>query len=75
MLLDEERGVLFAGDTLRYDGVRVSSAPEEYTLDMARMRDSIVMASKLRFDVMLPGHGLPLTSNASIEIRKLLARL
>lgn len=74
MLLDEKRGVLFAGDTLRFDGKSVSSAPEEFTLDMARMRASIAMASKLRFSVMLPGHGLPLTANASDEVRKLLSR-
>lgn len=74
MLLDEKRGVLFAGDTLRYDGTRVTSAPEEFTLDMAKMRDSIAMASKLQFSVMLPGHGLPLTVNATDEVKKLLLR-
>lgn len=74
MLLDERRGVLFAGDTLRYDGEKVSGAPEEYSLDMARMRDSIIMASRLHFDVMLPGHGLPLMAKASEAVGKVLVR-
>jgi len=70
MLLDEERKVLFTGDTLRYDGKKVSSASEQFSTDPNQMRESIAKASKLNFDIMLPGHGETLKPNASEEIKK-----
>ena len=69
-LLDEERKVLFAGDTLRYDGKKVSGAPEQFTADPKQVRESIAKVSTLSFDIMLPGHGATLTPNASEEIKK-----
>jgi glyoxylase-like metal-dependent hydrolase (beta-lactamase superfamily II) len=70
MLLDEERKALFSGDTLRYDGKKVSGAPEQFSTDPNQVRESIAKASKLNFDVMLPGHGETLKPNASEEIKK-----
>jgi glyoxylase-like metal-dependent hydrolase (beta-lactamase superfamily II) len=70
MLLDEERGVLFAGDTLRYDGKKVSGAPENFSVDPNQARESIAKASTLNFDIMLPGHGETLKPNASEQIKK-----
>lgn len=75
MLLDEERKVLFAGDTLRYDGKKVSGAPEQFSTDPNQVRESIAKASALNFDVMLPGHGETLKPNASEEIKKFNATL
>jgi len=70
MLLDEKRKVLFAGDTLRYDGKKVSGSPEQFTMDPNQVRESIAKASTLNFDIMLPGHGEILKPNASEEIKK-----
>ena len=70
MLLDEKRKVLFAGDTLRYDGKKVSGAPEQFSTDSNQVRESIAKASTLNFDIMLPGHGEILKPNASEEIKK-----
>ena len=70
MLLDEERKVLFAGDTLRYDGKKVSGAPEQFTLDQNQAKESVAKVVTLKFDVMLTGHGEPLQANASEEIKK-----
>jgi glyoxylase-like metal-dependent hydrolase (beta-lactamase superfamily II) len=70
MLLDEERKVLFAGDTLRYDGKKISSAPEQFSIDTNQVRESIAKVSMLNFDVMLPGHGETLKPNASEQIKK-----
>lgn len=70
MLIDEKRRVLFAGDTLRYDGKKVSGAPENFSMDPNQLRESITKASTLSFDVMLPGHGETLKPNASEKIRK-----
>ena len=69
-LLDEEKRVLFAGDTLRYDGEKVSGAPEHFSLEPAKVEESIRKIAALDFDVMLPGHGEPLKPNASEEVRK-----
>ena len=69
-LLDEEKRVLFAGDTLRYDGKRVSGAPEEFTFDPNKVKESIRKIAAFNFDVMLPGHGEPLKPNAAEEVRK-----
>jgi len=69
MLLDEKRKVLFTGDSLRYDGKEVTCSPEEYCSDVGEMIGSIAKASKLDFEVMLPGHGQPLLDNASHMVR------
>ena len=69
-LLDEEKKVLFAGDTLRYDGEKVSGAPEQFSVDPAKVKESIRKIAELNFDVMLPGHGEPLKPKASEEIKK-----
>ena len=60
MLLDEEKKVLFAGDTLRYDSKKISGAPKQFTTDLNQARESIAKAATLNFDIMLPGHGEPL---------------
>jgi len=70
MLLDEQRKVLFSSDTLRYDGEKVSGASEGFSADLDQMRESIAKASKLNFDIMLPGHGETLKPKASEEIKK-----
>lgn len=69
-LLDEEKKVLFAGDTLRYDGKKVSGAPEQFSLDPLKVKESISKISRLNFDVMLPGHGEPLKPDASEKVKK-----
>jgi glyoxylase-like metal-dependent hydrolase (beta-lactamase superfamily II) len=68
-LLDETRKVLFAGDTLRFDGKTVSGAPEQYILDPKATRESIGKLALLDFDVMLPGHGEPLKGKASDAVK------
>ena len=69
-LLIHEKGVLFAGDTIRYDGKKVSGAPENFSLDPQKVGESIGKISKLNFNVLLPGHGEPLMPNASDAVRK-----
>jgi glyoxylase-like metal-dependent hydrolase (beta-lactamase superfamily II) len=74
-LLDEERKVLFSGDTLRFDGKKISGAPEQFSMNPSQVRDSIIKISMLIFDVMLPGHGEPLKPNASNEVKKFIVTL
>jgi glyoxylase-like metal-dependent hydrolase (beta-lactamase superfamily II) len=69
-LLDENRKAIFVGDTLRYDGEKITGAPEQYTLDPTQAKESIKKIAQLSFDVMLPGHGEPVGEHASEAVRK-----
>lgn len=69
-LLDEEWKALFVGDTLRFDGKKVSEAPEHFSLDPVAARESIGKIAALNFEVMLPGHGEPLRHVASEAVKK-----
>jgi hydroxyacylglutathione hydrolase len=69
-MLDETRKVLFVGDTLRFDGEKITRGPEKYSLDPAKAKESIEKIAMLDFDVMLPGHGEVLQPNASEAVKK-----
>jgi len=71
-LFDEQRKILFAGDTLRFDGGKVTGAPKQFTWDTAKEKKSIEKMSKLDFDIMLPGHGELLKANASKAVKEFL---
>ena len=69
-LFDAQRRVLFSGDTLRFDGAKVTGAPEQYTWDAEKEKQSIQKISTLDFDIMLPGHGEILKADASKKVRE-----
>jgi glyoxylase-like metal-dependent hydrolase (beta-lactamase superfamily II) len=69
-LLDEDKHVLFAGDTLCYDGKQVTAAPQHFSLDPAKEKNSIRRLATLKYGVMLPGHGEPLKSEASEKVKE-----
>ena len=71
-LFDEQRKAMFAGDTLRFDGSKVTGAPKQFTWDAAKEKESIKKMSKLDFDIMLPGHGDVLKANASKVFKEFL---
>ncbi len=68
-ILVEEKKVLFVGDTLRSDGGRVIGPSEEFTVDKVKARESVAKILTFDFDVMLPGHGDPITQKASEAVR------
>jgi glyoxylase-like metal-dependent hydrolase (beta-lactamase superfamily II) len=68
-LLDETKGVLFAGDALRFDGANLSESPEGFAFDVKQAKMSIRKIACLNFDVMLCGHGEPLKGNASQKVK------
>lgn len=72
MLYDAQRKALFAGDTLSFDGQKVSGGLKQYSWDDAKMQASIEKISVLDFDVLLPGHGGFLKGNASNLVREYL---
>ena len=68
-LLDETRKAIFVGDTLRYDGEKITGAPEQFTMDASQAKKSLHKITQLNFDVMLPGHGEPLKGHASEAVK------
>jgi glyoxylase-like metal-dependent hydrolase (beta-lactamase superfamily II) len=71
-LYDPQRKVLFAGDTLRLDGDKVVAGPKQYVWDEEKEQQSIAKLATLDFDVMLPGHGEILKTNASNAVKELI---
>jgi glyoxylase-like metal-dependent hydrolase (beta-lactamase superfamily II) len=71
-LLDAQRKALFVGDTLRFDGSKVTGAPKQFTWDADKEKASIKKISTLDFEVMLPGHGEILKTNASSKVKEFL---
>jgi len=70
-LLDEQKKVLFAGDTLRVSDRKVGGPPEQFSVDMTKVKESIAKLAQLDFDVLLGGHGEPFQPNASNAVKKL----
>jgi glyoxylase-like metal-dependent hydrolase (beta-lactamase superfamily II) len=68
-LYSEERGILFAGDAIRYLDGRLQGPPEPYTPDMDLAIRSLRKLTVLEYDVMLSGHGTPLLPEASERVR------
>jgi glyoxylase-like metal-dependent hydrolase (beta-lactamase superfamily II) len=71
-LLDIQRKALFVGDTLRFDGSKITGAPKQFSWDADKEKNSIEKISLLEFDIMLPGHGEVLKDNASNAVKKFL---
>jgi glyoxylase-like metal-dependent hydrolase (beta-lactamase superfamily II) len=71
-LFDEQRKALFVGDTLRFDGSKVTGAPKHFTWNADKEEESIKKISMLEFDIMLPGHGEILKTNASKTVKEFL---
>lgn len=69
-LLDPVTGVIFVGDTLRFDGQKIEGPPAQFTPDMGLAQQSIKKIAALNFDILLPGHGVPLRPAASEKVRE-----
>jgi glyoxylase-like metal-dependent hydrolase (beta-lactamase superfamily II) len=85
-LLDEDRSLLIAGDTVATDPescadpallrqVGVAPMSDAYNSDPRAHRDGIRKLAKHTFDVAIPGHGEPLTGGASAKVQALARRL
>lgn len=69
LYLSEE--VLFVGDALRTDrkGLPVLTTGA-MTANMDQAKESVKKISELEFDILLPGHGPPIMSDASAKLRQ-----
>lgn len=67
------KDVIFVGDVLSCDDKGNPVLPRrQMTIDLAQATDSVKKISRLEFSVMLPGHGYPMTNEASRKVRDLL---
>lgn len=69
----KERGVLFSGDTLFSDGVRLSRSVPFPGYNARHYQESLEKLAALDFEALCGGHGAPLLRGASGQLRRLLA--
>jgi glyoxylase-like metal-dependent hydrolase (beta-lactamase superfamily II) len=63
--------VLLAGDALRTDKKGLLKLPTgAMTANMDQAKESVRKISELKFDILLLGHGPPITSNASAKLKE-----
>lgn len=73
-LLDEGRGLLVAGDALRTQG-GLGPMDDRYYIDGHQHRASIAKLAEREFEMLIVGHGPPLRSGASRQVRDLVRKL
>lgn len=68
--LEEQSGVLVSGDILRSDGNGIARGPVRFTMEPEQEIRSIRKIAGLEFEILLPGHGVPLRPGASGKVRE-----
>lgn len=74
-LLDETSKAFFSGDILRSDGKTVTGGPLLFSMDVSQEHKSLRKIAALDFDLLLPGHGVPLHTGASARIREFVSAI
>jgi glyoxylase-like metal-dependent hydrolase (beta-lactamase superfamily II) len=74
-LFDADRKVMFVGDAVRFMDGKLEGPPPQFTLDETKAKESIGKIATYDFDIMLSGHGQPLTENASQKVKEFNATL
>ena len=74
-LLDERTGTFFSGDILRYNGTSLSEGPSLFTMALDHSHQSIRKIATLDFEILLPGHGVPVRDGAAGKVREFAATL
>lgn len=70
----EQEGLLFSGDTIFSNGIRISRSMPFPGSDKALYKQSLERLAAVEFDILCGGHGSPLLSGASKTLRVLLER-
>ncbi len=74
-LLDEARSLLIAGDTVRTEEGGIGPMSDVYNIDPSEHRHSIKKVAAYDFESLIVGHGKPVRSGASKELKEKAARL
>ena len=67
--------LLICGDAMNQRRGRLGPPIRLFTKDMSMAEASIRRMAELEFDVLCPGHGLPITSSANLRVRSMAERL
>src|SRR4051794_4038344 len=70
-VLDETNGILVAGDALGTVGGTLAGSNPQFTEDAAAAKASVVKLGNLQFETLLVGHGDPIESGASAQVKAL----
>jgi glyoxylase-like metal-dependent hydrolase (beta-lactamase superfamily II) len=70
-VLDESAGVLVAGDALGTRGGPLTGSNPSFTEDATAAQASIVKMGNLTFETLLVGHGEPILTGASAQVKAL----
>ncbi len=72
-LYSPENGVLFSGDLVRNEYGILEGPPPQFTPDPSAAAASLHKIAELDFDIILPGHGVPVMGGAGDKLRTLIA--
>ncbi len=72
-IIDNDAGLLVAGDAIFTEGGAAIEGPEQFFEDIPLSRDSIAAMGALSFNTMLVGHGDPIEGGASDAVAALAA--
>lgn len=73
-LLDEDRGLLIAGDTVRTEG-GLGPMDDAYNIDPKQHREGIKKLARFDFEALVCGHGDPILRGAGTQVKDLAHRL
>lgn len=69
-LYDPNRRILFSGDTLLMDEGKIHGPERKCSDNMDQVKSSIMSLSSLDYDILLPGHGIPLKPDAAARVNE-----
>ena len=73
-VFDEPGGILVAGDALGTVGGTLAGSNPQFTEDKAAAAATVVKLGGLRFETLLVGHGDPILTGASDQVKALAAQ-
>ena len=68
-------GLLICGDAIDHRRGRLAPPPKGFTMDMNQAVVSIRRMADLKFDILCPGHGMPLVGGADEQVRAMVRGL
>ena len=74
-LLDQETGVLIAGDTFRLEDEKIYPMDDKFNLNPAQHRESIKKLANYPIKKIIAGHGGSLSTNVNEKIKEAIANL
>lgn len=74
-LLDEAKSLLIGGDTMQTREGYIGPMSDDYNIDPQQHRHSMRKVADHEFEALIVGHGAPIATGASDELRRIVASL